>query len=89
MARAITETDRIKSPHGVYLGFDVGKSFHWACALKGGEAVVDRAVENRREDVRDAIAEARDRAGGLGVLVTVDQRNNIGALVVRCRTANC
>lgn len=73
----------ISSAHDVYLGFDVGKGSHWACALKGGEAVVDRAVENRRGDVRAAIEEAMGHAGGLGVLVTVDQRNNIGSLVVR------
>ena len=90
MAREVTERDRISSAHGVYLGFDVGKSFHWACALKGEEAVVDRAVANRRDDVRDAIGEAVALAGGLGVLVTVDQRNNIGSLVVReARAMGC
>ena len=60
MARELAERDRIRSAHGVHLGFDVGKSFHWACALKGEEAVVDRAVANRRDDVRDAIGEAVD-----------------------------
>ena len=90
MARELAERDRIRSAHGVHLGFDVGKSFHWACALKGEEAVVDRAVANRREDVRDAIGEAVALAGGLGVLVTVDQRNNIGSLVVReARSMGC
>ena len=83
MAREVTERDRVRSAHGVYLGFDVGKSFHWACALKGEEAVVDRPVGNRRDDVRDAIGEAARLAGERGVLVTVDQRNNIGSLVVR------
>ena len=90
MARELAERDRIRSAHGVHLGFDVGKSFHWACALKGEEAVVDRAVANRRDDVRDAIGEAVALAGGLGVLVTVDQRNNIGSLVVReARSMGC
>ena len=90
MARDVTERDRISSAHDVYLGFDVGKSFHWACALKGDEAVVDRAVENRRDDVRDAIGEAQALAGEHGVLVTVDQRNNIGSLVVReARSMGC
>ena len=90
MARDAAERGGTRSTHGVYLGFDVGKSFHWACALKGGEAVVDRAVANRRDDVRDAIGEARALAGDLGVLVTVDQRNNIGSLVVReARSMGC
>ena len=86
----MTERETIWSAHGVYLGFDVGKSFHWACAIRGGEAVVDRAVANRRDDVRDAIGEAMALAGGRGVLVAVDQRNNIGSLVVReARAMGC
>lgn len=86
----MTERERIRSAHDVYLGFDVGKSFHWACALRGGEAVVDRPVGNRRDDVRDAIGEAARLAGERGVLVTVDQRNNIGSLVVReARAMGC
>ena len=90
MAREMSERDRIGSKHDVYLGFDVGKSFHWACALKEGEAVVDRPVTNRRDDVRDAIGEAMRHAGDPGVLVTVDQRNNIGSLVVReARAMGC
>lgn len=90
MARGVTERDRIRSAHGVYLGFDVGKSFHWACALRDGEAVVDKPVGNRRDDVRDAIGEAMALAGDLGVLVTVDQRNNIGSLVAReARSMGC
>ncbi len=86
----MTERETIRSAHGVHLGFDVGKSFHWACAIRGGEAVVDRTVANRRDDVRDAIGEAMALAGGLGVLVAVDQRNNIGSLVVReARAMGC
>ena len=38
----MTERERIASAHDIYLGFDVGKSFHWACALEGGVARVDR-----------------------------------------------
>lgn len=90
MGREPAERERIRSAHDVYLGFDVGKSFHWACALKDGEAVVDKPVANRRNDVRDAIGEAMGHAGDRGVLVTVDQRNNIGALVVReARSMGC
>ena len=73
MACEVTERDRIESAHDVYLGFDVGKSFHWACALVGGEAKVDRVVMNARDDVRAAISEAQALAGDGGVLVTVDQ----------------
>lgn len=86
----MTERERIASAHDIYLGFDVGKSFHWACALEGGVARVDRMVDNRRDDVRAAISEALAHAGGGGVLVTVDQRNNIGSLVVReARAMGC
>ena len=47
-------------------------------------------VGNRRDDVRDAIGEAIEFAGERGVLVTVDQRNNIGSLVVReARSMGC
>ena len=39
-------------PHELYLGIDVGKSFHWAVALDpGGEVVLSRRVENRQGDV--------------------------------------
>ena len=86
----MTERERLVTPHDIYLGFDVGKSFHWACALAGDEAKVDRRVLNARDDVRAAISEALALAGEGGVLVTVDQRNNIGALVVReARSMGC
>lgn len=69
-------------PHELYLGIDVGKSFHWAVALDpGGEVVLSRRVENRQGDVDALLGEA-----GAGALVVVDQKNNIGSLVVRrCR----
>ena len=59
--------------HALYLGIDVGKSSHWAIGLDAsGEIVINRRVENRTDD---------DDA-----LVVVDQKNNIGSLVVRrCR----
>ena len=69
--------------HATYVGVDVGKSFHWAWAVDAatGEQVLSRRVENRLEDVDALLDEA-----GAGALVVVDQRNNIGALVVRrCR----
>ena len=69
-------------PHDLYLGVDVGKSFHWAVAVNGeGEAVIDRPLPNRKADVDALLDEA-----GPGAPIVVDQKNNIGALVVRrCR----
>lgn len=71
-------------PHEIYLGIDVGKSFHWAVAVDGdGSVAIDRPLPNRQADVDALIAEA-----GGGALVVVDQKNNIGSLVVRrCRAA--
>lgn len=69
-------------PHDLYLGVDVGKSFHWAVAVNGeGEVVIDRPLPNRKADVDTLLDEA-----GPAALVVVGQKNNIGALVVRrCR----
>ena len=74
-------------PHALYLGIDVGKSFHWAIGLDAsGEIVVNRRLENRRADVDALLEEAASAAGGGDALVVVDQKNNIGSLVVRrCR----
>lgn len=70
-------------PHEPYLGIDVGESFHWAIAVDaGGGIVIDRPLPNRRPDVDALLEEAGD-----GALVVVDQKNNIGALVVRRRRA--
>ena len=71
-------------PHELYLGIDVGKSFHWAIAVDGeGAVVIDRPLRNRQAEIDELIAEAGD-----GALVVVDQKNNIGSLVVRrCRAA--
>ena len=36
-------------PHELYLGVDVGKSFHWAVGLDpDGEIRISRRVENRQ-----------------------------------------
>lgn len=69
-------------PHALYLGVDVGKSFHWAYGVDGaGEVVIDHPLPNRQPDIDALLDEA-----GEGALVVVDQKNNIGALVVRrCR----
>ena len=62
-------------PHRLYLGVDVGKSFHWAVGLdQEGEIRISRRVENRLEDVDALLDEAGDAA-----LVVVDQKNNIGS----------
>lgn len=70
------------APHDFYLGIDVSKSFHWAMGLDpSGKIAAGRRVENRVSDVDALLEEAGD-----GALVVVDQKNNIGSLVVRrCR----
>ena len=67
-----------------YLAFDVGKSSHRACAVGPcGEILFNREVANRPADIDRALAEA-----GAGARVVVDQKRNIGALVVsRARAA--
>ena len=61
-----------------YLGIDVGKSSHSACALDAGGGVAFRAELANRPDDIDRVLE---RAGS-GALVVVDQKRNIGALVL-------
>ena len=62
-------------PHELYLGVDVGKSFHWAVGLdQEGEIRISRRVENRLDDVDALLEEAGDAA-----LFVVDQKNNIGS----------
>ena len=61
-----------------YLGIDVGKSSHSACALDVGGRVAFRAELANRPDDIDRLLE---RAGS-GALVVVDQKRNIGALVL-------
>lgn len=61
-----------------YLGIDVGKRSHGACALDGAGAVVFGAdFENRAADIDRLLERA-----GAGALVVVDQKRNIGALVL-------
>lgn len=64
----------------------MGKSAHRACAVSRatGEVLFNEPLENR-EDAIDAVLE---RAGG-GALVVVDQKRNVGALVLeRARAAD-
>lgn len=74
---------REKAPVAV-VGFDVGKSFHWAFGVgAGGEAVLSERVDNRPAAIDRILAEA-----GADALVVVDQRRNIGSLVLsRARAA--
>lgn len=69
---------RRKKAPAAAVGFDVGKSFHWAFGVgAGGEAVLSERVDNRPASIDRVLAEA-----GAGALVFVDQRRNIGALVL-------
>lgn len=61
-----------------YLGIDVGKSAHSACALDPeGNVAFRSSLGNRAGDIDRLL----DRAGS-GALVVVDQKRNIGALVL-------
>ena len=63
------------------VGFDVGKSSHRACAVApDGAALFNREVANRPGEIDRALADA-----GPGARVVVDQKRNIGALVVARR----
>lgn len=67
-----------------FLAFDVGKAAHRACAVgAAGEVLFNREVANRPADIDRALADA-----GPGARFVVDQKRNIGALVVaRARAA--
>lgn len=61
-----------------YLGVDVGKSEHSACALDAAGNVVFRLrLGNRPDDIDRLLGRA-----GAGATVVVDQKRNIGALVL-------
>lgn len=61
-----------------YLGIDVGKRSHSACGLgEDGEVVFRSDLENRPADIDRLLERA-----GAGALVVVDQKRNIGALVL-------
>lgn len=67
-----------------FLGFDVGKTAHRVCAVSAdGEVLSNVVVANRPADIDRALAGA-----GASAKVVVDQKRNIGALVVaRARAA--
>lgn len=68
------------------IGFDVGKSMHRACAIshKTGEVLFNRALKNRADVIDEVLKHA-----GTDALVIVDQKHNIGSLVLeRARAVN-
>lgn len=69
----------------ICIGFDVGKSAHRACAVSRatGEILFNKALENREGPIDEALGLA-----GRDALAVVDQKRNIGALVLeRARAA--
>ena len=63
---------------GVWLGLDVGKSSHNACALDhDGNTILDTPVDQDEKQLRRTIAKLQRRGT---VLVIVDQPNTIGPL---------
>lgn len=81
MARLKTLEDFSGKP--AYMGVDVGKSSHWAYAVDAsGRKLLSRSVANDEADIRAALS-----ALPAGSLVVVDQRRNIGALVLRTARA--
>ena len=62
----------------VWLGLDVGKSSHHACALDhDGNTILDTPVDQDEKQLRRTITELQRRGT---VLVIVDQPNTIGSL---------
>lgn len=62
----------------VYLGIDVGKRTHSACAMDSEGGIVFRSELENRSDAIDRLLEQV----GPEALVVVDQKRNIGALVL-------
>ena len=64
----------------VFLGLDVGKTNHWACALtRDGKKLWNKALPN---DEQRLVALYNKLAGYGNILVVVDQPATIGALAV-------
>lgn len=70
-----------EGPYDVYVGLDVGKRAHHACAvLADGSVAFSTGVDNSEAAIDRVIADAAE----LGTpLVVVDQRRNIGMLAIR------
>ena len=53
-----------------WIGFDVGKSFHWVCAMDDdGEIVLSRRVEATEQDIEDCCEEIAALGGERRVAV--------------------
>lgn len=69
------------SGYDVYLGFDVGKLGHRACAVgRGGRELFNVPVANDEGEIDRVVGKAGPAAR---TLVVVDQRRNIGTTVIR------
>lgn len=69
-------------PHDVIIGFDVGKLAHRACAVTTtGQRLFNVGLDNDEASIDRIIGDAEKH--GENVLVVVDQRRNIGTLVLR------
>ncbi|MBD8063751.1 IS110 family transposase [Oceanitalea stevensii] len=68
------------SDYAVFVGLDVGKEAHHACALDpGGARVHDKVLPQSEAQIRQVLTRLADRGR---VLVVVDQPASIGALAV-------
>ena len=64
----------------VFLGLDVGKSEHWACAITSGRKVIwNKALPNDEAKLVDMYTRLQEHGA---LLVVVDQPATIGALAV-------
>ena len=70
----------LPAEHDVYLGIDVGKTFHHAVAIgNDGKLLLDRPVPNDETAMREVVSSLRERGS---VLLVVDQPSDIGAFPV-------
>ena len=84
--QACLETGTEYPRYKLFVGFDVGKRFHAAHARTGsGRRVLALRVDNDEAAVDAFVARALEAAGCEpgACLVVVDQRRNIGTVVVR------
>ena len=74
--------------YDIYIGIDIGKSFHHAIALLPGSE--RRAIDRRVTQSEDDIGRLFDEASSYGkVHVAVDQISDVGGLVVAIAKARC
>ena len=64
----------------IYLGLDVGKTDHWACALtEDGQVLCNKTLPNNEAKIIDIYTKLATQGQ---VLVVVDQPATIGALAI-------